>query len=248
MNHAGINGFTSRPNALAVTRVRDPDRLRRPPGKDHAPPGPQRMQPTGRRRCDAGVHVDQVRGRDGERDGVAGGDGGILERGKISPGRSGKLLLDLEGVHAATGQHQHREDRRVVPHAGTDVGDDLARLGGNGTDPGGVEKGLAVVDALLRVECDQRVLIEVDRIGTGRVDVAVPDHDLPWPRRQECLARYELENSLQPRIARAAGARHQLRIEAADLVEAGTPPAHRCSPCSRTRRSTASAPPLPAHF
>ena len=48
--------------------------------------------------------------------------------------------------------------------------DGLAGLRIDGREPVGMQSRRAIVDAFLRIECDENILVEVDRVGRRRAD------------------------------------------------------------------------------
>src|SRR5258708_11940510 len=84
-----------------------------------------------------------------------------------------------------------------------------------------MQKRLAIVDALRRIEPDQHVLIEKHRVGARGLDGALIDVDVPWPGSNEGLAADQFERPLKSRIGGAAGDCHHSREESPDLIESG---------------------------
>ena len=76
-------------------------------------------------------------------------------------GKRCEARLDLVGLDPAALSDERRQDRRVVAGADADMDRALARLRVDGGDPGGVQRGLAVVDALGAVEHHQHVGIKL---------------------------------------------------------------------------------------
>src|SRR5258708_36442337 len=84
-----------------------------------------------------------------------------------------------------------------------------------------MQKRLAIVDALRRIEPDQHVLIEKLRVGARGLDGALIHVDVPWPDSNEGLAADQFERLLKSRIGGAAGDCHHSREESPDLFESG---------------------------
>jgi len=99
------------------------------------------------------------------------------------------------------------------------VGDGFARPWSQLADPHGVQERLAIVDALVGIECHQHVLVDMDGIGARRRDLALAGDDRPRSRTQEGLARHLGENRLQARIGRACIDGHQPRIGFSGILD-----------------------------
>jgi hypothetical protein len=93
------------------------------------------------------------------------------------------------------------------------MGDGLAGFWRHFADPHGMQKRLAIVDALVGVERHQQVLIDVDGIGARRFDLAVAGDDRPRPRAEKGFARDRGEHVFETRIGRTCIGSHQSRVE-----------------------------------
>ena len=122
-------------------------------------------------------------------------------------------------MNMTTRRHQRRQNGRVISSPRTDVNDRLAGLRRYGTQEGGMEKRLAIVDALGLVQGDQNVLVEERRIGVWGFQVVATGPDLPRPRPHECLPPDEAKGLLQPFLGRITGGCHHLRMEIPHLIQ-----------------------------
>src|SRR5499427_9963047 len=73
-----------------------------------------------------------------------------------------------------------------------------------------------VVEAALRRDSDQDVVVQVDDIGIRRQDITAIPHDRPRTWIEKALARYGSECRLQPGIARRCPGQNPFGIGAAD--------------------------------
>jgi len=108
-----------------------------------------------------------------------------------------------------------RQDRRVIADPGADVHDVLARPRTRSRNQHRVQPRLAVVQAALRNDADQRVLIEIDRIIARRRYVTVrPAQHRPRPWPQERLAAHRGERRLDARVIDVGVRQYMLGIGA----------------------------------
>src|SRR5215475_8469701 len=79
-----------------------------------------------------------------------------------------------------------------------------------------MQRRLPVVQAALRNDADQRILIEIDWIVARRRHIATKVQDRPWPRPEERLTVHHGERRLDTRIGRVKRHQNLLGIGAPD--------------------------------
>src|SRR5581483_7600018 len=76
---------------------------------------------------------------------------------------------------------------------------------------GDMQRGLSIIEVLVRDQTKEAVAINIDRIVAGRRYVrANPAEGQPGARPQEMLTRYFRESCLDPHLMNCAGKRHEL--------------------------------------
>src|SRR5690606_3485243 len=157
-----------------------PYRILGPPWENQPASRLERLQPGKRRHRKAGIHVNDIRGRQIEGRRITMNDLHIGVGCEVARGAYGQFRLDLDGSYGAAGRHQQREDRAVVAAAGPHVADAFAWLKGDLGHPHRVKQRLAIIDPLVVIQRDKDIMVKMRRIITRRPEeVAYCDHP-PW--------------------------------------------------------------------
>lgn len=124
--------------------------------------------------------------------------------------------------------HQLRENGVIIAGAGPDMGDAIADLDVQFIQQPRMQRRAAIVDALVGLQGEQRILIGQNQIGgKQRAISATQIGDLPWRRTEEFFARHDGKGGLDRRVRRSGGCRHLM----------GVGPADHCNFVGRERRS-----------
>ena len=136
-------------------------------------------------------------------------------RGEIRRNAFGEAVIEFDRREPAALAHHVRQDRCVVA-PGADVHDVLARLRRR-RNQHRVQPRLAVVQAALWNDADQRLLIEIDRIvARRRYITARPAQHRPRPRPEEMFAAHRRERRSDARVIDVGVRQHMLGIGAPD--------------------------------
>jgi hypothetical protein len=130
-----------------------------------------------------------------------------------APGEEGLGPLCQGGVKLdrrdpADRTDQLGQDRAIAASAGADMDDMLAGLRAEGLEEFGVQRRTTVVDPARRVERDDQVLVEHDRVSAGQPMGAVARRHGPRRRPQEGLARHGSVGGFDRRIVDAEDRQH----------------------------------------
>jgi hypothetical protein len=97
----------------------------------------------------------------------------------------------------------------------------IAVPGIDGGEPGGVERGLAVVDALATVENHEHVVVEVGGVDRRGLLVPAGREEGPGRRGEEAFPGDGGEGALDARVGHPSGAGDLAGVSVAQLVEGG---------------------------
>ncbi len=124
---------------------------------------------------------------------------------EIDAGAPGDVRLDLVGDDAARRPDEAGEDRGVIARARADLHHRLALFRAQRVDAERMQRRLAVVDAPLRVDRHQHVVVEAGEVIFAlRKEAAAGD--MPGRRTGKILARHGGESLLDPPVAHAGAA------------------------------------------
>src|SRR6516165_5396636 len=141
----------------------------------------------------AGVDVNQIGRIELDLRAVALQGTPIRLPGEVRRQTLGEATIKFDRRDPAALAHHVRQDRRVVADPGADVDDMLARPRRRRRNQHRMQPRLAVVQAALRNDADQRVLIEIDRIvARRRYITARPAQHRPRPRPEEMFAAHRM--------------------------------------------------------
>ncbi len=169
----------------------------------------------------SGIDVDNVGLRQRLVGGAGGNDSNVGGASKVRGGLGGKVGLDFESNDLAIGAHQVSEYGGVVPSAGAYVDDSLAKLRIARGHAARVERRLAVVNAPIRGEADENVLIQQPWVRGDRVHVPRRHAYRPRAFVQESLARHSRKSLNEPLVLGANAPDEKLGEELAVLLDRG---------------------------
>ena len=121
--------------------------------------------------------------------GSVGMNDGDLEPGlERDPGTGCEAFVDFDGDDAAMRADNLGEDGRVVACATTKMKDVIARMDVEQAQMKCPKTGLTIVEALGRVENNERVLVNIPRICAFSEGLCAADLDHPWAGADEAFA------------------------------------------------------------
>src|SRR5262245_27220853 len=145
----------------------------------------------------AGVDIDGIGGTRIVGAAIGIHDPYVSQMRQVGARTAGQLLIALDRGYAPARSDDVGENRRVVTGTAADVDDVLTGLRVECIDPQRVSAWLSVVEKARRVDRDQYVAIQMDRIGVGRGGgLQTQIHDFPrsWYEKMLTLNPSECAN------------------------------------------------------